>query len=348
MTEKGFASSVTDTVPNVTIPVTGVVNVPIESIDVDLDWNSRSEANVNLMSVSESDEESSGLEGLMKALLAHGQDTPVDLRLTSHSFYKSTTKPYSLVAGFRRFTAISLINNNDELKKALPPGGTLIPRLPDGMIRATIRGHMSEREAFGLNARENAVRESLTPPETLGVVQRALVSYKMNVHEISALLGKSISSIRDYERVSRLPSKVIAHWKGAGEFEGIQSAKRVGWGTIVEIAKLPSDEQVAAYRAALQSQVKKIDSSVWLDKARHRAVAVGSLLAKLQKRGFATVTPGKDWLGQVDTMVRVGRRELKWKDAKTLAEAAEGAFQRELAKPLEQKAEAEEEELDSE
>src|SRR5208337_1969927 len=125
--------------------MTELRQIPLSDIDVDYEWNSRSPANTTVDATPETDEESTGLGGLVANILKNGQKEAVDIRPTAPPFYRPTTKPWSLVAGFRRTTAIVNINNDEKLKAELAeenekrltakvqlPQLPLIPGLTDG------------------------------------------------------------------------------------------------------------------------------------------------------------------------------------------------------------------------
>jgi hypothetical protein len=317
--------------------------IAISDIDVDYAWNSRSAANVALMTISETDHESTGLEGLMANILAHGQDTAVDVRSTAPPFYKSTMKRYSLVAGFRRVTAIATLNANSELaEEAAKAGRSIIQGVPNGMIRATIHDEMTERQAFMLNARENTNRDGLTPPDVYGLIVKCMTLHGMSVNDTAVALGKSGSAIRQYAAMMKLPPKLITHWRSGGDFEGIRSVKRVGVQELFDLAREPPERQIDLYKRLIQKQEKVVDSSAWLEKGKQRAVAIGATLAKLEKGGMISVN-NPTWLNHINVLIGTAKRELRWKDANMLSQLAKASFERELAKPMAAAIELEEE-----
>jgi hypothetical protein len=316
--------------------------IPLSDIDVDVDWNSRSPGSI-LASASETDEESTGLDGLEANILRHGQDTPVDVRLVVEPFYKFTDKPYSLVAGFRRFSVVAKINGDDTLKATI--SGNLIPGLENGTIRAAVHPPMTEQDAFLLNARENTNRDQLTPPDVFRLVQKATVGFGMTPADAAVALGKSPSTIGNYSRMCAMPGKVLEHWCGGGDFDGVRSIKRIGISDMFDIARRKPEEHWDAYKRAIVLQTKKGDTSAWWEKAKGRANAMGGVLARLQRAGFLTVHAPM-WTNVVDIIVRVGKRELKFVEARELATLAEGSFKRELEKPVSVSASTEEQERD--
>lgn len=299
--------------------------IKLSDIDADADWNSRS-LNSILSQISETDEESTGLNGLIANILVHGQDTPIDIRPTSPPFYKITKKPYSLIAGFRRFSAITQIVNDTTLQV-----NGKIPGIPDGLIRAAVHPHMSEHDAFLLNGRENANREAITTVDLYRLIYRAVKEHKMTSPAIAVWLGKSTPRILDYIKMQELPSRVIKHWIEGGDFEGLQSAKRIAINDMLEIAKRKPEEQEDAYKRSLIRQARKADTSAWWERAKGRANAMGVRLARLQKAGFLIVS-APVWTNNIDILVGTGKRELKWKEAVDLSSIAENAYHKELEK----------------
>lgn len=315
------------------------VALPLADLDVDYAWNTRSQPNVVLFA-SETDPDSTGLEGLVRSVLEHGQDTPVDVRPTAPPFYKVTPKPYSLVAGFRRVTALQQIFAHPEIVAAAKAAGrTAIPKLPDGHVWAYVHPPLSELDAFSLNVRENTNREGLTPPDVLALVTRALQVHKLSIPQTAILLGKTHQAIRGYDKVSKLPPRVLAHWRNGGEFDGIKTAKRVALTDMVDLAASPPEGHLDGYAALLQSKAKKIDSSAFLEKAKRRAATMGALLAHLQTAGLITVGPRDGWIRYMDLLLGSGKRELRWRDANELAKRAEAAFAHALAHPVAARAE---------
>lgn len=304
--------------------------VSIDEIDVDHEWNSRAPGSI-LATASETDEESTGLDGLAANILRHGQDTPVDIRPTAQPFYRLTNKPYSLVAGFRRFSAIAKINADAELRSLT--AGALIPGLENGTIRAAVHPPMTEQAAFLLNARENTNRDQLSPPDVFRLVQKATGTFAMSPQDAAVALGKSMGTVSNYVKMTALPAKVLEHWCGGGDFDGVRSVKRIGITDMFEIAKRKSEEHWDAYKRAIVLQSKKGDTSAWWEKAKGRANAMAAVLARLQKAGFLTVHAPM-WTNVVDILVRVGKRELKYTEARELAGIAEGSYKRELEKPV--------------
>lgn len=317
------------------IQLVEVKQIPLAEIDIDLEWNSRSPANVTSLISSETDEESSGLEGLIANLIKVGQEQPVDIRPATPPFYKRTLLPYSLVSGFRRCTALQTVYADEGIKleagkaKLTNPNYTIIPGLNDGCVLAKVHPPLSESEAFMLNMRENANRESLTPPDTAMAVKRSIEQYGFKITDIAVQLGKTPASVSAYARIAALPITILNHWHKGGEFEGVQSGRRVAMLEMLEVAKREPHEHLDAYKRVLLHGIAKQNTTAWFERAKGRAAHMGNVLAKLQKDGFLTLQ-NNNWFGHIDTMVNIGKRTLSMPDGKALASCAEKAFDREV------------------
>jgi hypothetical protein len=288
--------------------------ISISDIDVDLEWNIRNPVDVNASS--EGEFASAGLEGLIANLRANGQTTPVDVRSTTTPFYRDTGgKPYSLVTGFRRVTALS----------AIYAAGGLVPGLLSGQVSAIHHGSLGEREAFMLNARENTNRESLSPPDMCFLIKRGL-DHGVSKDDLALQLGLTPWIVTNYGRIAALPD-IFAHWRCGGSFRGSLSQKRVSVGEMIEIARAPDPAE--AYRQAIGRRASREVRGPKRERARARAEATGTQLAKLVKRGLFTLPPRVEWTKYIDIVAGV---EPRFPDAKLLAIAAQEAFEAEMAR----------------
>lgn len=111
--------------------------VPLKLIDADFKWNSRKGDPREESKIEGSAKNS--FEELMQSIISEGQDEPIVVKPLPKG-------RYFLVAGFRRYAALSTINE-------------------DGTAKAFIR-ELSEAGARSLNIRENAARKQLRPVET--------------------------------------------------------------------------------------------------------------------------------------------------------------------------------------
>jgi hypothetical protein len=331
--------------------MTEMRQISLSDIDVDYEWNSRSPANTIVDATPETDEESTGLSGLVANILKNGQKEAVDIRPTAPPFYRPTTKPWSLVAGFRRTTAIVNINGDEKLKTELAeinkptrekygkelvtePLRTLIPNLQDGYILCKIHGPLSERQAFLINAHENVLREQLTPPDTTMMIKRLVEMYGLTIYELAVELGKTPGSITDYVRIAGLPAPILTHWQKGGEFDGVGNVRRVSQLEMKELAKLPAERQVDGYKRLLAIGNARAKSTAWFERAKARARHMGTMLARLQKDGFLILQSDR-WEKVMGTLVGTGKRELGLSDSIKLSAIAEKFYKKELEKPVE-------------
>lgn len=199
---------------------TQLVQLPLKDIFVDYDWNSRSKrdvmSNQSDGAIDDNQKEGNGLGGLCASIQTAGQDDPVVVRLVDNkeslggkrvaqgmppSVYQG--EPCELVCGFRRYTAITILNE----KKVE------IPRLQSGHIWAMLR-ELTPTESRLLNIRENTDRQSLPPPDLVwGIIQ--LQAKGLGIKQISEQLNVSISYISRLSKVASLPLIIIEHWRGS-------------------------------------------------------------------------------------------------------------------------------------
>lgn len=305
------------------------IPIPLSDIDIDLEWNTR-HASFATGIFHEIDDEGIGLEGLKENLVANGQLTPVDVRLVAPPFYKVTSKKFSLVTGFRRATAVEQICADETLRaEAKAAGRTIVPRLPDGCILANVHEAMSEKSAFLLNAVENANRENLTPLETCLMVKRGIEVHGFTPQDLAAQLGKNHNIVKNYARVANLPPSILDHWTGKrDDFEGSRTSKRVGIQDMFLIAKTSEHEQLDAYKRAIEYRVACKRTSPFVEKARRRATGIATILARLEARGMIDVHDTQ-WARYIEVIAGVSK-QLPWKDAEDLAQAAKAAYEREM------------------
>jgi hypothetical protein len=338
--------------------------VPLSDLDIDPEWNSRIPANVRAWQSSEADEESSGLEGLVRSLLQDGQRAAVDVRTTEPPYYRITEKKYGLLAGFRRVEALSRIYADENLRSQTEAKvchgplttGTVdelfrcqcglnipmkdhpllgaVPGLPWGHVLIRDHGQLSEKDALLVNAGENGNREGLTPPETLALIARLTKEHHASPAEVAIRMGKNPVAVGQYLKLLKLPEKVLHHWGAGGKFDGVQTYKRVAMLDLLDLAKKPVDKHIDGYKALLIQQAPKVDGGAFIERARERAVAVGGMLAKLDKGGFLTLLGRSDgdWMLHVPVLVRTGAKKLGYGELHDLSQRAKKAYEREMGR----------------
>jgi ParB-like chromosome segregation protein Spo0J len=218
------------------LPDEVIRHIPLTDILVDYDWNGRSKKNV-LSDASDGVQDTTiraehqtlgtGLKGMRLTLRNRGQDTPVIVRRVDNGKSlggKKTDRPYELVAGFRRYTAIEQLNASAEDREFIKTMNqkTLIPNTADGTVMAVVRT-LNPLEARILNGRENTDRQSLTTQEMLGVVAE-LSRAKLTQAQIATELSISQGYVSKLSKIGELPKAVLDHWKGEAKLPGLPPA----------------------------------------------------------------------------------------------------------------------------
>lgn len=119
-----------------------IIEIPLSDIHADHNWNARGQR-----WQTKATEEDTAFDGLLASIRARGLDDAVEVRPNPDP--KSKQK-YSLVAGFRRFEAVSKLAGESGNKHAT--------------IKAEVK-QLNEMEARARNIRENTARESLAVPD---------------------------------------------------------------------------------------------------------------------------------------------------------------------------------------
>ena len=149
----------------------------LHEIDAPYDWNSRSKDSILVEDTdpANNEGEDGGTDGIMASIEARGQDTPVHVRV--HPDAKRRTKtPYQLIAGFKRYEALTrlakkALHNKTEHPIEVDP--TWSASKPT--IRATI-DDVTETGAFAVNMRENMARGNLTAADTCLALRRYMLA----------------------------------------------------------------------------------------------------------------------------------------------------------------------------
>lgn len=207
------------------LPGEVIRHIPLTDIFVDYAWNARSKADVE----GESDgvQDTTGKNhasqgGDIKQFaesIADGQDQPVVLRAVTDGKSlagKKTDKPFELVAGFRRFTAISALNEPAAAEASKKAGRkTVVANTADGTILAVVRT-LDARAARVLNLRENTARNNLKTPDLVLHV-RQLNKDGMNQTAIATALAITQGFVSKLLSAGRLPLPILEHWRNGNE-----------------------------------------------------------------------------------------------------------------------------------
>lgn len=266
-----------------------VIQIPLERIEFDRNWNSRKYLG---------DDDNSGIEAhsffeLVESLKTDGQDTPVDLK-------KGSDGHYFLIAGFRRFAAFQKIYAENQKVKGVKPGH----------IKAFVKDVVSEVEALLRNGRENTGRENLNMADTAYLIHR-LSKHGLNEVEIASRLALSQSYVNQlhtvYKGTCELRIKsggtevtIFEHWR--------EAPGRIGFSNLLELVKVKVDPRIKEMKyLELLSNTKmkngKTQGNIVKTNEINQANAFGTMLGRLEKAGLAQVTT-QDW----KRLLEVGKR----------------------------------------
>lgn len=262
-----------------------ILTVALSDIFVDPSWNTRSAFGEGEGSGGEDGE--NDYESLKASIAMRGQDMPVDVRVNPGK----TKHTYALVAGFRRFKAIS-----DLAEQA----GNKTPT-----IRAVVHNFGTEAEAIEFNVRENTARQDLSAPDTVYGVARLLKSKSgVTDSELAQSLGFSQPYISKIHRViDKVSAKTLGDWRD-----------RVGLKPTLDqmhsLVKIEDkQEQAKAYEEMVRGKEeggKKGGRNAWIENTKKKAHDVGYFLGSLQRAGVIAV-PDEDrsFYDQLDVFVKV-------------------------------------------
>jgi hypothetical protein len=319
------------------LPEDQVKHIRMTDIFVDDSWNARSRANVVSETSSDGRDEGSGITGLVKAIEARGQDTPVVLRTTVQPFYAGksqgfTGQPYALVSGFRRFEAVRRLNDDVELvKRKNTENKTVVPNTGNGTVRAFVRT-MTEKDARIENTAENACREDLDTPELVFAVAKLSGGpLNMSSVEISTAIGKTPGYVNLLQRLSTLHKEILAHWREGGEFQGVKNIKRIPTSELVELCKIDKDRQCGEYKRILESKPGVENGKrdlLWMAAAKKTAESRGKYLGTLERLGVVEVSQDMPWIDCLPVVMKIHKKAKPGSSARRkLADIMEKAYQ---------------------
>lgn len=208
------------------LPGEVIRHIPLADIFCDYGWNARSKADVDGESDGVQDttgknhaSQGGDIKQFAEGIADQGQDTPIILREVTDGKSlggKKTDRRYEVVAGFRRFTAITLLNEPASVEAFKKAGRkTVVPNTADGTILAVVRS-LDARAARVLNLRENTARNNLKTPDLVLHV-RQLNKEGMNQTAIATALAITQGFVSKLLSAGRLPEKVLLHWRNGNE-----------------------------------------------------------------------------------------------------------------------------------
>lgn len=287
----------------------GFENVLMSEIEVDYKWNIRSSTETG-DTVAESDPKG---DKEFKESIALGQDTPVWVRKKDPKDMKKGEKPYFLVAGFRRYKALSELATERGDKAAT--------------IKAEIKNY-SDAEARIANVRENTGREDLAGADLcFGIGRIADGDKKLSGNAIATLIGANQSYVAKMIRFWRkIPMSILKDWRSNPGGRAVTIAQM----TLVEELRdkegSTAADQEALYNKLKASKVKKDPNpDAWIDGAVANAKVMGEILGKLSRNGHLEIV-GDDFFGDnIGTLVKL-KKDASGESRQKVADACEAAF----------------------
>jgi ParB-like chromosome segregation protein Spo0J len=320
--------------------------VLLSQILVDPDFNARHKNHMKEtsgVSLTNDSGTAHGIPSLADSIEESGQDTPVVL-IPNTDKKTNASKPYFLVAGFRRYAALELIanratNNNVEHPIKNPDGSANTDwsaKAPT--ITAQVK-NLTKAQAYLENLRENTARDNLSGPDlAFGVYRqyRALVNddngkERGKPTELARSLGKDPSYIMQLLRIMSLPEDITNHWRVASKPLPINTMD-----DLADPKKVPEAERLERYKQWNEGQAAKDDKKGEKTEdseiaAAHKSVATtAQFLGRLHELGHIdcndTAWMSRELLRELGTVKKtvMGDDDKKWLG---LAKAAKEAFE---------------------
>jgi len=242
-----------------------VFEILLSDIDPRFEWNSRS----GKWMEDSGDEESQNFSDFMASIESQGQKTPAIVRAI-----KCGQKPYELLAGFRRYMALTKIA--EKLGRKAPTMRVVIQNC-DGV------------DARLENLSENSNRQNVSTPDLAWGIWDAIVTAKHNRRELSQSevarrLGLSQSYVVKLVAIMRdCKPNITKRWR--------ESAVKISVMSMVGISKLAKSEQEAAFAQLLGVKLLKdtdddVKRTTWVETTKKKAFNVGSILGRLEREGL--------------------------------------------------------------
>jgi len=289
------------------------LHLPLAEIRADFAWNARSETRVEDHADGEHGEYGS-FSGLKASLASEGQDEAVIVRATHGATLsgETTDLPFELLAGFRRYRAISQLN------QTLIEGATAVPNLPNGHILAVVKKAENALQARIINGRENCAHAPLTPQDKFFLVQD-LHERGMASRKIAEAIGIDPSWATRLMAIGLLPRAVWAHWRSGEPIPPTVSSRgivslmpgvdgkmpathQLSFATMYELAQdrhMPEGDLIARYIDLVRltpadGRESKGEGANDRDKHLNAVVAAATMVGKLVRSGILEA-PKRDW-----------------------------------------------------
>lgn len=235
-----------------------IILVPLKDMIVEPAFNGRS----GDFTADKGGEEDNDFDNLVESIKTKGQDEPVRVVPKGKKFF--------LVAGFRRFAAISKIA---EEKKD-----------PNATIKAISRD-MTQVEMRSLNLRENTSRDQLKGADLAWSIHdlwKQMGGTETSDVAVSKEIGLSQPYVSRLLRIMReVGTKVTDMWRN--------SPVKVSVGEMESLCKVVKDEQMTAYKKLLSKKDSggaEKGPNAWVETARKKAASIGELLGKLEREAL--------------------------------------------------------------
>jgi ParB-like chromosome segregation protein Spo0J len=251
--------------------------VHVSEIDADFGWNCRLESRTRSEGPSpdtsvDGDPDEPGIEGFAGGLEAVGQEVPAIARL--HPLGKAAPRPYSLVVGFRRYSAATWLEEHGRSVKGLAPG----------QLRVVVHEGLSEVEARRMNVGENVARRNLTTPDLVcGVRELLKVDPGLTGERLATTYGKSQSYMSNVLKVAhKLREGTFKRWR-----ESV--VKPLPLVELSRVADEIASKQEEAYQLALDAYDHRrgaTDDKAWYRAALRKARDAGTMIGRAEQRGI--------------------------------------------------------------
>lgn len=268
-----------------------VYAIPLKDIHADYAWNARNSAWMSVTVGPDEDcgpNESRGISGLVDAIRARGQDTPIWVCMTKESAWlkgKNVKAEYFAVSGFRRLEAIRRIAEADGNKNPT--------------VNAIVRAYKTEAEARAANLRENVDRDDLSGPDlAFGVAELTLKlgmpamhaaqelgrsqSYVNKLHTIMKNVTGHVETVKtevvdgkEVQRKTRMP--IVQAWR--------ESLQPIPVMKMHELSQCPVERQEEEYLKVALKAGKVTNGGNWLANAEAQAIKAGARMGLLQFEG---------------------------------------------------------------
>jgi ParB/RepB/Spo0J family partition protein len=276
-----------------------IILIPLKDIIADPAFNSRS----GDFTADKGGEEDNDFDALVESLKTRGQDEAVKVTPKGKKFF--------LVAGFRRFAALSKIA--DEKKD------------PNATIKA-ISKEMDTVEMRSLNLRENTSRDQLKGADLAWAIHdlwKAMGGKETSDVAVAKEIGLSQPYVSRLLRIMRgVTTKVTDMWRG--------SPVKVSTGDMETLLKFENSEQLDAYKRLLEKKKEPSEKgpNAWVDSCKKNAARVAALLGKLEKNELID-TEGLKFADHIDFLVKINSKA-NARQRSSIIKAAENAYQEAL------------------